>query len=573
MSTQGYSDGVDNEQKGSSYASVTRPKPSFGKGKEKSSSTEWNVKKARGKVPDFSSNYCSHFDEQATINNPWTSFVNRSYRKKTTKSSPIDGLTEIDLPQMSEDTLYYTGSQSPKQNYKDQEFDDVGSVLSSSLETPISSQEAMCADGSSFDLKQENHVDDSVDDFGHKCGEYPEGFYSVSDNHDEYLDSRFLDELCAARETAVDDWAKYYDMLHSGLKEEAPCTPSDFSNQGVSTPSEYSDSFDEIDKIENVKQRNHFGADKSGSDKPESKSSSNVCSKCGHLRESGSPPSNPTKSRIHFVNGTCISSSSSSTGICTCNRKNAIKGLSEGQSTKSPLSASQQEFYRNLQNYFGGGKVKSTKTGTKAKKDSSLGDLHANSTTNCNSSTSTDEPPKDRSSQNFTESKEFSAKDSKQNDNFASKEHFTSKVEGLGASFSEDGMRKDKKFFGEERFQQTSYKGRQRDDDKVDAETKTSINTEHVKNSKERNSQRTDSNRRPRSKVSVKSRASHRRKSVDAPETTTVSDEHVKERSSYKHKTERPAQSEVNFSKLASGLYCTGKLFSLLWGKGPIAFE
>lgn len=199
---QANADVLDNKPQRLSFASVSRPKSSCGKTKQKSYFADWNVHNVRGKDPDVSPCSHSHVDEQAAIDNPWATYVNRSYRKKTTPSSPIDGLTEIDLPQTSEDMWYSSGSQSSKQDLEHNDGDEVDSFFSSSLNTPISSQEALNEDSSVCNHKQENHSDDLVDDFIGQREKYPKGHYDDSGNYDEDLDSRFLEELCAAREMA-----------------------------------------------------------------------------------------------------------------------------------------------------------------------------------------------------------------------------------------------------------------------------------------------------------------------------------------------------------------------------------
>lgn len=505
-------------------------------------------------MPEVSTCYYSHADEQATIDNPWASYVSRSHRKRSTPSSPIDGLTEIDLPQMSEDMWYNSGSQSLKQDYDRQDRDEVDSFFSSSLNTPISSQEALNEDSSVCDHKQENHSDDTVDAFVNQREECPEEFYEDSGNYEEDVDSRFLDELCAARETYLDDWAKYYDVLNRDLKEESPCSESGVLNQGVSTPLEYSDSFDDAKSIKDKKKINHSGKEKSNSEKPESKISCDVCANCGQPKEGRTQPCNTPKNRIHFVNGTCISSANSPISNCTCNRKHSVKGIFKGKSGKTPLSTSQQEFYQNLQNYFGSGAVKSVKTDSKVKKESSSGGMDANCATNLNLSSLSNEPSKVKSGQNVAESNECNAKENKHSDDFASKEQLTDGVEGLRSSFSEDGVMKDKTSFDEGRFHQESFSEGWKVGDNVDNNTKASVNTEHVKSSKER----TDSHWRSRFKTGVKSKVSHRAKSIDPAETRKPSNAHVKERSRLKPRTERTVHAEFDLSKLTSGLYCTG---------------
>ncbi|KAL9951977.1 hypothetical protein ACROYT_G044740 [Oculina patagonica] len=280
MNAQCYSDHLQKDKQGVSYASVTRGKSSVGYQKEKSS-PEWNVKKSKLKEnpsakmpwsPAVSSSYYSDPYEQATIENPWASFVNSNNRRKKTDSSPIDGLSEIDLPPVNGN---YTESPLSKEDHKQHVRKEADSSFSSTLKTPISSQETVCEDGKAFNHEHENHVDISDDHFGYKNGAYPEGLYTYSHNHDENLESKFLEELCTARETAIDDWAKYYDLLRSGLRDEVLSTRSDVLGQNIPT-TQYSDSLDEIDESLNVRCKNHVGKDQSSSDKPASKSNKSV---------------------------------------------------------------------------------------------------------------------------------------------------------------------------------------------------------------------------------------------------------------------------------------------------------
>ena len=572
MNAECYSRHLQKDKQGLSYASITRAKSGIGNEKEKNSSTEWKSKKAELKEnpgvktpwsPAVSSSYYSDPCEQATIENPWASFVNSSYKRKKPDSSPIDGLSEIDLPPVNDNC---TESQSPKH----QVLEEVDSSFWSTVKTPISSQEAMHDNGSFSDYEPDDYVDVSAGHFGFKNGEYPEGVYTFSDNQDENLDTRFIDELCTARESALDDWAKYYDLLQSGLREEVPFTRPDILHQNIPTTHQYSDSLDELDETVNVKHRDELKTDWSSSDKLSSKDNSKVCSKCGHTKEGRNLPPNPPKTRIHFVNGACVSSPSNP--HCSCNKQN--KGYSEGQSPKPPLSSSQQEFYRNLQNYFGNGKLKSRKTdiqteNEKSKKSSAElypdpSTKHNSHDSNVSSNTSKD-LPKVKSEQNVTEDRS-GLHNGKQNP----KEHLSHKVnsemrsdgtsfdpETAKSSFNEEGMRKGKKSFGKERIQQTSFKPKSRVDEKVRSKLKASVKTEHIKTSKDGTSHRVDSHRQAKSKVGVKSRVSDRVKAEDPPRTMPASN-NVKEKPSHKQRAEGTARTDVDFTKLFYSLYCAG---------------
>ena len=577
MNAECYSRHLQKDKQGLSYASITRANSGNRNEKEKNSSTDWNAKKAKVKEnpcaktpwsPAVPSSYYSDPCEQATIENPWASFVNSSYKKRKNDTSPIDGLSEIDLPPMNDN--YCTESQSPKH----QVVEEADGSFCSTFKTPISSQEAMHDNGSFSDHEPDDHV--GADHFGYKNGEYPEGVYTYSGNQDENLETRFIDELCMARESALDDWAKYYDLLQSGLREEEPVpfTRSDTLHQNIPTTHQYSDSLDELDETVNVRHRDHLKTDQSSSDKLSSKDNSEVCSKCGHTKEQRNLPHNPSKTRIHFVNGACVSSPSSP--HCLCNKLN--KGYSEGQSPKPSLSSSQQEFYRNLQNYFGNGKVKSGKTDIETEKEKSKknsGELYPDPTTKHNShdykvsSNTTKELPKVRSEQNVTEDRECTTNSGLHKGNQNPKEHLSNKVnsemrsdgtsvdpETAKSSFSEEGMKKGKKSFGKERPQQTTFKPKSRVDEKVRSKLKTSVKTEHIKTSKDGTSHRVDSHRQAKPKVGTKSRVSDRVKVEDTA--GKVPSSVAKEKPNPKQRAQGTVQAEVDFTKLFYSLYCTG---------------
>lgn len=578
MNAECYSRHLQKDKQGLSYASITRANSGIVNEKEKNSSAEWNAKKAKVKEnpcvktpwsPAVSSSYYSDPCEQATIENPWASFVNSSYKKRKNDTSPIDGLSEIEIPPMNDN--YCTENQSPKSEV----VEEADGSFCSTFKTPISSQEAMHDNGSFSDHEPDDHVGVSADHFGYKNGEYPEGVYTYSSNEDENLEARFIDELCMARESALDDWAKYYDLLQSGLREEGavPFTRSDILHQNIPTTHQYSDSLDELDETVNVKHRDQTDR-RSSSDKPSFKDNSEVCSKCGHTKEGRNLSHNRTKTRIHFVNGACVSSPSNP--CCTCNKQN--KGYSEEQSSKPSLSSSQQEFYRNLQNYFGNGKVKSRKTDIETEKEKSkknCAEFYPGPTTKHNShdsnvsSNTTKELPKVRSEQNVTEDRECSANSGLHKSNQNAKEHLSNKVnsemrsddtsvdpETAKSSFNKEGTKKGKKSFGKERSQQTSFKPKSRVDEKVRSKLKTSVKTEHIKTSKDGTSHRADSHRQAKPKAGIKSRVSDRVKAEDTAGKVPASV--AKEKPNHKQRAEGTAQAEVDFTKLFYSLYCTG---------------
>ncbi|KAJ7328190.1 hypothetical protein OS493_025066 [Desmophyllum pertusum] len=255
---------------------------------------------------------------------------------------------------MNGDELSYTESPSSKQGYEHELLGDVDSEFSLPLKTPISSsQEAMSEieEVHSSDHEHENRSDVSADHFGYKLnGEYPESFYTHVDNHDENLDTRFLEELCMAREAEIDDWAKYYDMLRSGIRGE----------QNIPTTRDNFDSLDEIEESQNFQCRNQ----QSTSDRPASKSSDKRVE---------------ISLLIPQITGfTLLRALVSQALACKIVRVT-------NRATKAHLQSRRflhhnKSFYRNLQYYFGSGKVKSKKAATEAEKESSLkkssDDLH-----------------------------------------------------------------------------------------------------------------------------------------------------------------------------------------------------
>lgn len=563
-SSQYFSGHLQTEHQGLSYANVARPKPNLSNGKENFSSYEWNEKKARVKEnssktpwpPSASSSYYSGAYQQATIDNPWTSFVNRNSKWKKTHGSPIDGISEIEIPPVSD--KFCTQSPSSKQDYK---YSDYQVLKDEQRSTP--SSQAIHKGGRSVEFAQENHVNASDDHCGCEKGNCPEDCYTNSENHDENVDDRFLEELCMARESATDDWAKYYDVLSSGLKEDMTCNQS---NHNTHSNREYLDALDEITVTEN-----HLGKDHSRSENAASMCSNNVCSKCGHLMGSGNPPSSPTKNRIHFVNGACISSSSLPN--CTCSKLS--KGCSQEKSAKLPLSSSQQEFYRNLRCYFGSGEVNSRKTRTKAENDESSAkssDLPQKSSRSCGtcdtkvSSTTTKEPLNATSNEKVTESTQSGTKGETVHKRKNSKGHDSCEVTD-GDVCSESWKMKaplnaevksEKKSSGDERFQPTGSKQKARTRDKIRNKVKDPTKTEHVKSSKEEVLQSYNSQRR-QPRVNDKSRTNHRGKANDTSRPGVQASE-TREKSSHKHKVKQTSQAEIDFTALFSSLYCTGTL-------------
>ena len=111
------------EQQGVSYASVTRPKLDQDDGQDYISSYEWKTETRKTKDNPNKTSWSSTLSsschdvghEQSSIENPWASFVKRNSRRKKSPRSPIDGISEIEIPPGNDD--FYSGSPS----YQDKE--------------------------------------------------------------------------------------------------------------------------------------------------------------------------------------------------------------------------------------------------------------------------------------------------------------------------------------------------------------------------------------------------------------------------------------------------------------------
>ena len=527
---------LQSEQQGLSYANAARPKPNPSHGKENVSSREWNTKNAKVKEspsrtpwPSAAMASChSNAYEESTINNPWTSFVNRNSKRKKTQSSPIDGISEIEIPPLNETFCN---------------------------QSPSSKQPTMSKDGMSVEYAQGNHINLSADHCEREKVIYHEAQYTHSGIPDESLDLRFLEELCRARETGTDDWTKYYDVLRSGLREDVTFSQSGYLHHNTQTNHAYSGTLDEITDPEDLKSRSELGKDQFESS---TSNCSDLCSKCGHLKVSlnGSAPPSPTKNRIHFVNGVCVSSSSLPN--CTCSKQN--KCCSEERSAKSHLSSSQQEFYSNLQHYFGSGKVKSRKEDSSTKSS----ELNQKSSASCStnvSSTSAKEPLNIKSKQNVTES----TNDERKHERRSSKEDLTSEVTDddvscdprkVKTSSVEGEVKTKTKSFVDERFQPTGDKQKVGDHDRVRSKTKVPTKTEQVKNAKEGMSQSYSSHRR-HTRVKDRAKGSHKGKAEDISRPVTASE--TRKKSSDKQKVKQTPQVEIDFTAIFTRIYRTGK--------------
>ena len=550
------------DQQGSSYASVARPKPNLNHRTENLSSSKWNsrLKENPSKTawsPTASTTYISDPSDHSTINNPWESLVNRNSKRKKAQSSPIDGISNIEIFPVN--GMDYTQKPSMKQEYKCPDHDVLEGEPLKMPVTGIGSHNTLHNDGIPVEDAQANHVNSSADHFGPSKGDFLEDHYVNSDN----VDATFLEEMCNARESGTDDWAKYYEMLFNGLREDVSCKQSDALHSPTNHGS--SDTLDEINESDHVKCGNHKKKDNTKSERTDSKCD-DVCSKCGLFKASLNPPPGLTKSRVHFVNGTCVSSPSSPT--CSCSKQGKTT-CSEERSTKSTLSSSQQEFYRNLQYYFGGGKVKSRKTSVEAEIEGSstkCSDSNQKSTSfgaNVSSDTATNESCK--SNQNGPENRHTNSRDGVNNVRKSAKEFDGCEVKGDYAcgesrqrktSLNLDEAKTDKKYTSHEGHQSTSSQQKARARDKVRSKTKLPTKSEHVKNSKEDVSQSCNS-QRSRPRVKDKARDGNSVKAEDSSRVERGTE--AREKPSQRRKAAQTSHAaEFDFTAIFVSLYRSG---------------
>ena len=384
-----------------------------------------------------------------------------------------------------------------------------------------------------------------------------------------------MKEFCMARESATDDWDKYYEVLSGGIGEKETCSDTDTLCQNTTNKvHESSDCLDEIDELDKDKCRNYKGKDHL-TERLDGSSSSNVCSKCGLSRESVSPSSSRTKNRIHFVNGVCVSSPSGQT--CTCNKQ--CRGSSQRQSAKDPLSSSQQEFYHNLRQYFGSSKVKTGKAAKEVESDARSSELNQKSSSACSFDTNVsttavknDEPFNAKPKPNVGETAQHSVKGELKSERRNSREHVnnckvtaadtSSESRKAKTSLDSNQMKADKKSSGKEKFQPVD-KQKQRSHNKVPSKTKGSTKAEHSKDKVDGESNGDDTQRQhSRAKEGVKSKVNHKRGVAEdtprpAPEPETI---------------KRPNRKQKEKKTSTAVVYCTG-LIEAVYQRGICSMQ
>lgn len=551
------------EKQGSSYASVARPKPNHNHGTENFSSSKWNSKlkenpSKTARSPTTSTTCMGDPCEHSTINNPWESLVNRNSKRKKSQSSPIDGISEIEILPIND--MDYTQKPIMKHECKCPDHNVLEGEPLNTPGTGIGSHNTLDKDEIPVEDAQANHVNSSADPFGHNKDDFLEDHSVNSENHGDNVDARFLEELCNARESGIDDWAKYYDVLFSGLRENVTCKQSDVLHSP--TNHGFSDTLDEINETDDVKCRNHTTKDDKKSERTD-----DVCSQCGLFKASGNPPPGPTKNRIHFVNGACVSSPGTST--CSCS-KQGKSTCSEERSTKSTLSSSQQEFYHNLRYYFGSGKIKSRKTSVEAENEVSStksSDSHQKSTSfsgNVSLDTATNESLK--SNQNGSATRDTSREEGVNNARRSSKEYDGCEVKDdyicsdsrqRKPSLNLDEAKTDKKFTNHEGHQPMSSQQKAKARDKVRSKTKLPTKNEHVRNSKEDVSQGYNS-QRSRARVRDKTRDNDIKvKAGDTSRAERATE--AREKPKQKHRAAQTSRAaEFDFTSIFVSLYHPG---------------
>lgn len=385
---------TNSSQKGeqeSSYASVTRSKLNIKYDKENTHPNEWKTKHptighsgSRGDCPTGSSSTRTPASfVKSTIDHPWASYMQKNLKRKKNHTSHIDSLSEIYIPP-GNDMCFTQGTSCNLKDDSDQEEIEITSVDAcegseqttqederpvvfpqvdhcTTPETNISSctdsEEPMFRAGAPVEFVQDNLVDNSDGVDHHKKSKCLENSQSHCNDQGVSFDSKFVQELCNARESVTDEWTEYYDVLCDGLNDSADSNHSDALRHTLPLDSDPTDTLDEINDSKGIRHKDHSLGNHIRSNSVPCASNRDACSKCEHLQTNANSLATPTKTRIHFVKGACVSSTASPSCTSHQERKNGSKD----SSVKSPMSQSEQDFYRNLKYYFGAGKVKSRK--------------------------------------------------------------------------------------------------------------------------------------------------------------------------------------------------------------------
>lgn len=378
-------------EQGSSYASVARSKLNINYDKENAHPNEWKTKHptnighsgSRGDYPTGASRTRTPDSfVESTIEHPWASYMQKNLKRKKNQTSHIDSLSEIYIPPVNgmcftqstscnledkgnqEETITSVdaceGSQQTKQEDErpvvfPQEYH--STAPQTNISSCTDSEEAMFRAEAPVEFVQDNHVGNSDGVDHHQKTECLENCQTNCNDQGVSLDSKFVQELCNAREYVTDEWTKYYEVLRDGLNDSTDSTHSDALRHTLPLDSDPTDTLHEMNDSEGIRHKDYSLRNRDRSNAIPFASDGDPRSKCECLQTKANSPPTPTKTRIHFVKGACISSTTSPS--CTSNQER--KKCSKDSSVKSPMSQSEQDFYRNLKYYFGGGKVKSRK--------------------------------------------------------------------------------------------------------------------------------------------------------------------------------------------------------------------
>ena len=268
---------------------------------------------------------------ESKVNYPCTSHVEKTCRDHKSKSSTTDGIT--DTAGMKKDGV------SPR----------------------------FCSTKDRNKPQKMKHSGNNFTGSGFRNGNVDGHSFAKNSGDKATLDRAFIEELCRMNGTLGDDWIEYYDRLLSLLSGQAKDPkPRDFPHNDAQ---EHAHGDNNSGIHNDIRSQTCLNAQHPGSKRSNSTVTTNkFCLKCGYVKQTEDCTDSPVKNRVHFVNGACVSSLPK----CACGKPSGERSSrttpggtvakeSAKTSTKSHLSSSEREFYRNLRYYFGSGRVKNRK--------------------------------------------------------------------------------------------------------------------------------------------------------------------------------------------------------------------
>lgn len=598
-SSQAYSDNLPRGQQELSYASVTKTKPIQSREKENTPPNKWKTKNSmiqengnkNGSFPAASTTCFSDSYNHSSIDQPWASYMRRNSKRKKSPCGPIDSLSEIEIPQIN--GICY--AQGPNGEVEDKVNQGEPIVINSPY-SRIGSHQTMPKverPGVPVDMPADhsNASDSFLHSFAGSTKYMPEAGRPVvfaQDNHvgasdglnhstttddvmedetnrknrAESLEARFVEDLCAERESLTDEWSKYYDVLCDGLNV-ADSDHSDTVRHTTLSDCDSTDNVEEISESEDLRGKGHFVRNHQRSDSIPSTSSENVCPKCGHLQTNGNSPPTPTKTRIHFVKGACVSSSISPN--CTCSQQG--KDSSKEPAVKSPLSPSQQDFYRNLRHYFNaGGKVKSSKTVPHTENSDISRGQRGSQQNSADTSSGTVTHESSQTKENIRQTtqcdKENDPKKRRKRLNEEQKNDKEVKVDNVckdssyrKSSFNDSEGENDRKPHRHERIRPSGKQPKSRTRDKDGSKAKVSSKNEHVNNVKQNASHSyTSERKKPGNEDKTKMDSKVKPEPIPRPEQVSE----AKEKPRKRPKMKRTSLAEIDFNAVFTTLYLSG---------------